>query len=128
MNNQSAFDKVLGYIAENGLSDGDTLPPERTLAEELGLSRRELRAVLGSLEVAGRIYHNWDYSANGPTTMMCCRRCVRQREHACCRSSGIYFCDGFGRLRQSIRSETGTRKGQTGGKGAHAVHCASKWN
>jgi len=56
MNNQSAFDKVLGYIAENSLSDGDTLPPERTLAEELGLSRRELRAVLGSLEVAGRIW------------------------------------------------------------------------
>jgi len=54
MTHQSAFDKVLGYIAENGLSDGDTLPPERTLAEELGLSRRELRAVLGAAWDAGR--------------------------------------------------------------------------
>lgn len=56
MDTQSALDKVTGYIANRNLTDGDLLPPERKLADELGLSRRELRAALSSLEVAGRIW------------------------------------------------------------------------
>jgi DNA-binding FadR family transcriptional regulator len=56
MDTQFALDKVVGYIADRNLTDGDLLPPERKLADELSLSRRELRAALSSLEVAGRIW------------------------------------------------------------------------
>lgn len=53
---KSALDHLLGWIAQHGLKDGDALPPERTLAETLGVSRRELRTALASLEAAGRIW------------------------------------------------------------------------
>jgi GntR family transcriptional regulator, transcriptional repressor for pyruvate dehydrogenase complex len=51
-----ALDKLLDYLAQNNLKDGDALPPERGLAEALGVSRRDLRAALASLEAAGRVW------------------------------------------------------------------------
>ncbi|MEA3086299.1 MAG: GntR family transcriptional regulator, transcriptional repressor for pyruvate dehydrogenase complex [Paraburkholderia sp.] len=52
----TALDGLLGYIADHQLKDGDALPPERKLAEDLGVSRRELRAVLASMEASGRVW------------------------------------------------------------------------
>lgn len=49
-------DKLLDYVAQNHLKDGDALPAERKLAEELGVSRRDLRGALASLEAAGRVW------------------------------------------------------------------------
>ncbi|MDR6376630.1 FadR/GntR family transcriptional regulator [Paraburkholderia caledonica] len=53
---ETALNGLLGYIASHQLKDGDALPPERKLAEELGVSRRELRSVLASLEASGRVW------------------------------------------------------------------------
>ncbi|MGF6544388.1 GntR family transcriptional repressor for pyruvate dehydrogenase complex [Paraburkholderia youngii] len=47
---------LLDYIADHQLKDGDALPPERKLAEQLDVSRRELRAALASLEASGRVW------------------------------------------------------------------------
>jgi len=55
MENQT-LDAVLSYIVKRNLRDGDALPPERELAEALGISRRELRGALASLEAAGRVW------------------------------------------------------------------------
>jgi len=52
----SALDKLLAYITECNLVEGDALPAERTLAESLGMSRRELRGALASLEASGRVW------------------------------------------------------------------------
>jgi GntR family transcriptional regulator, transcriptional repressor for pyruvate dehydrogenase complex len=52
----SVLDGMRQYIADHQLRDGDALPPERKLAEELGVSRRELRAALASLEAAGQVW------------------------------------------------------------------------
>jgi GntR family transcriptional regulator, transcriptional repressor for pyruvate dehydrogenase complex len=53
---KSALDKLLDYVAQNNLKDGDALPSERSLAEALGMSRRDLRGALASMEAAGRIW------------------------------------------------------------------------
>jgi GntR family transcriptional regulator, transcriptional repressor for pyruvate dehydrogenase complex len=53
---KTALDKLLDYIAHSGSKDGDVLPPERKLAEELGVSRRDLRGALASMEAAGRVW------------------------------------------------------------------------
>src|ERR1700739_4330986 len=53
---KSVLDALLDYIASHQVQDGDALPPERKLAEDLGVSRRELRAALASLEASGRIW------------------------------------------------------------------------
>jgi DNA-binding FadR family transcriptional regulator len=47
---------VLAYISQSGLRDGDRLPPERQLAEALGISRRTLRQELLNLELAGLVW------------------------------------------------------------------------
>ncbi|CAE6772268.1 HTH-type transcriptional regulator LutR [Paraburkholderia domus] len=52
----SILDRLLTYIADHQLKDGDALPPERTLAEDLKVSRRELRSSLASLEASGRVW------------------------------------------------------------------------
>ena len=52
----SILDRLLDYIADHQLKDGDALPPERTLAEALNVSRRELRSSLASLEASGRVW------------------------------------------------------------------------
>ncbi|HXZ10147.1 MAG TPA: FCD domain-containing protein [Paraburkholderia sp.] len=53
---RSALNRLLDFIAQGGLQSGDMLPPERTLAETLGISRRELRGALASLEASGRVW------------------------------------------------------------------------
>jgi len=50
------------FIARNDLKEGDRLPPERELALELDMSRRELRQVLARMELEGRI---WRGKRNG---------------------------------------------------------------
>lgn len=52
----SILDRLLDYIADHQLKDGDALPPERKLAEDLKVSRRELRSSLASLEASGRVW------------------------------------------------------------------------
>jgi GntR family transcriptional regulator, transcriptional repressor for pyruvate dehydrogenase complex len=52
----NAHDRLLDYLTQNNLKDGDALPPERSLAEALGVSRRELRVALASMEAAGRVW------------------------------------------------------------------------
>ncbi|OLL31723.1 GntR family transcriptional regulator [Burkholderia sp. SRS-W-2-2016] len=54
--NAQILNALLSYIDEHQLKDGDTLPAERKLAEELSVSRRELRLVLASLEASGRVW------------------------------------------------------------------------
>jgi GntR family transcriptional repressor for pyruvate dehydrogenase complex len=44
------------YIREHQLAHGQALPPERVLAEHLGISRAKLRAELARVEVAGLIW------------------------------------------------------------------------
>lgn len=44
------IDKVLNYIQKNRLQAGHKLPPERVLAEELGLNRTSLREGLAVME------------------------------------------------------------------------------
>lgn len=53
---KSILDRLLDYIADHQLKDGDALPPERKLAEDLQVSRRELRSSLASLEASGRVW------------------------------------------------------------------------
>jgi DNA-binding FadR family transcriptional regulator len=52
----TVLDALLGHIAHSQLKDGDVLPPERKLAESLGVSRRELRSALATLEASGRVW------------------------------------------------------------------------
>jgi DNA-binding FadR family transcriptional regulator len=56
MSETSVLDRVVDYIATHQLRDGDLLPAERKLAEDLSVSRRELRGALATLEAAGRIW------------------------------------------------------------------------
>jgi GntR family transcriptional repressor for pyruvate dehydrogenase complex len=41
---------LLKYILQGGVSPGDKLPPERTLAEQLNVTRATLREALKKLE------------------------------------------------------------------------------
>lgn len=50
------MNQILTYISGKSLKEGDRLPPERELAEELGISRRALRQALADLELTGRIW------------------------------------------------------------------------
>jgi GntR family transcriptional regulator, transcriptional repressor for pyruvate dehydrogenase complex len=56
MTDIGVLDRIADYIARHELRDGDALPAERKLAEDLSVSRRELRNALASLEAAGRIW------------------------------------------------------------------------
>lgn len=47
--------QIREHIAKGGLREGDKLPPERQLAESLGVSRNTVREALRSLEHAGLI-------------------------------------------------------------------------
>lgn len=53
---ERTLEKVLAYVGAHRLADGDLLPAERGWAETLGVTRRELRGALASLELAGRIW------------------------------------------------------------------------
>lgn len=48
--------KLLAFIEQNKLVDGDKLPPERELATELGISRRALRQILTKMEFNGDVW------------------------------------------------------------------------
>ncbi len=50
------MDPVLTYIENRGLKTGERLPPERELAETLGISRRAVRRSLEHLELDGQIW------------------------------------------------------------------------
>ena len=59
INKENAFQDILNQIIENiqngTLKSGDALPAERTLAEEMGVSRPVVREVLRALELLGVI-------------------------------------------------------------------------
>ncbi|MDN5543975.1 MAG: GntR family transcriptional regulator [Rhodococcus sp. (in: high G+C Gram-positive bacteria)] len=46
---------ISNFIEAQGLSPGDRLPPERSLAAELGVSRASLAQALVALEIRGRV-------------------------------------------------------------------------
>lgn len=48
-------DHIADFIDAQGLSPGDRLPPERRLAQDLGVSRATLSRALVALEVRGRV-------------------------------------------------------------------------
>jgi GntR family transcriptional regulator, transcriptional repressor for pyruvate dehydrogenase complex len=50
---EQVADQISTWIAENGLHPGDRLPPERELAQRLGVSRATLSQALVALEVIG---------------------------------------------------------------------------
>ena len=50
------MDPVLAYIEEKAFRNGERLPPERELAETLGVSRRAVRRSLEHLELEGQIW------------------------------------------------------------------------
>jgi GntR family transcriptional repressor for pyruvate dehydrogenase complex len=50
---EQVADQITTWIKENGLRPGDRLPPERELAQRLGVSRATLSQALVALEVIG---------------------------------------------------------------------------
>jgi GntR family transcriptional repressor for pyruvate dehydrogenase complex len=50
---EQVADQITTWITENGLQPGDRLPPERELAQRLGVSRATLSQALVALEVIG---------------------------------------------------------------------------
>ncbi|MEU8223240.1 FadR/GntR family transcriptional regulator [Kribbella sp. NPDC048915] len=52
---EQVADQISTWIAENGLAPGDRLPPERELAQRLGVSRATLSQALVALEVIGAV-------------------------------------------------------------------------
>lgn len=48
-------ERIEQLIVDRGLQPGDRLPPERALAEELGVSRPSLREAIKTLEAVGRV-------------------------------------------------------------------------
>ena len=49
------LNKLRQLIADGGLAAGGRIPPERTLANEMGVGRRSLRRALEILEQEGQI-------------------------------------------------------------------------
>ena len=68
-----SYEKVLTYLEDSlrsgQLSLGDPLPPERELAEQLGISRNSVREAVRLLEHMGFIVSN-----QGAGNFICCRR------------------------------------------------------
>jgi GntR family transcriptional regulator, transcriptional repressor for pyruvate dehydrogenase complex len=50
---EQVAEQITAWISENGLQPGDRLPPERELAQRLGVSRATLSQALVALEVIG---------------------------------------------------------------------------
>jgi DNA-binding FadR family transcriptional regulator len=57
-NNQSVVEEVREWIAGASLVEGSRLPPERELAEHLGITRSHLRKALTVLEAEGRVWRH----------------------------------------------------------------------
>ena len=52
---QQVADQIRSLIAEKGIREGGRLPPERDLAQQLGVSRPSLREALIALEIEGTV-------------------------------------------------------------------------
>jgi len=52
---EQVAEQISRWIADNGLGAGDRLPPERELAQHLGVSRATLSQALVALEVVGAV-------------------------------------------------------------------------
>jgi DNA-binding FadR family transcriptional regulator len=52
---QQVADQIRGLIDQGGFGPGSRLPPERELAQQLGVSRPSLREALIALEIEGRV-------------------------------------------------------------------------
>ncbi|TDO93076.1 FadR/GntR family transcriptional regulator [Enemella evansiae] len=52
---EQVSEQISGWITEHGLQPGDRLPPERELAQRLGVSRTTLSQALVALEVVGAV-------------------------------------------------------------------------
>ncbi|WP_134773065.1 FadR/GntR family transcriptional regulator [Ornithinimicrobium flavum] len=52
---EQIVEQLLGHIQDAGLGPGDRLPPERELAQSLGVSRASLAQALVALEVVGQV-------------------------------------------------------------------------
>src|SRR3954463_12559483 len=50
---EQVAEQITSWIESNGLTSGDRLPPERELAQRLGISRATLSQALVALEVIG---------------------------------------------------------------------------
>src|ERR1044071_5056273 len=50
---EQVAEQITAWIADNGLQPGDRIPPERELAQRLGVSRATLSQALVALEVIG---------------------------------------------------------------------------
>lgn len=57
-NNQTVLSDVRGWLAGAKLANRGRLPPERELANRLGLSRSDLRKALAVLEAEGRVWRH----------------------------------------------------------------------
>lgn len=57
-NNEGALVQLRAYIAQGDFALNDRLPPERTLCEELGIARSELRKAFAVLETEGSIWRH----------------------------------------------------------------------
>ncbi|MBV6656641.1 MAG: FadR family transcriptional regulator [Devosiaceae bacterium] len=55
---QSALVQLRAFIAHSDLQEGQRLPPERDLVEQLGVTRNDLRKALALLEAEGRIWRH----------------------------------------------------------------------
>lgn len=53
---EQIVEQLLRHIREQGLGPGDKLPPERELAQSLGVSRASLAQALVALEVVGQVH------------------------------------------------------------------------
>jgi DNA-binding FadR family transcriptional regulator len=58
LDTRTALARLRSYLVESGLDHGDRLPPERQLAEHLGISRAELRKALGFLQAEGQLWRH----------------------------------------------------------------------
>src|SRR5271156_2979270 len=56
--NDQALNKVRGFIERQNIALDGRIPPERTLASELGMGRRLVRRALDVLEQEGRIHRH----------------------------------------------------------------------
>ena len=57
-NSEGALVQLRAYIAQGEFALNDRLPPERTLCDELGLARSELRKAFAVLEAEGSIWRH----------------------------------------------------------------------
>ncbi len=52
---EAVFEKLVGHIVEGDWKEGDRIPPERDLSEQLGIGRASLREALKALELVGML-------------------------------------------------------------------------